>query len=296
FWKFMADVGLIDKSLGQEPFLKLRAPGWILGPDSRKMSKRWGNVVTPDDVIPKYGADTLRMYEMFMGPFDAMKPWSLTGVEGMNRFIHKVWRLVNEISNFQFPISNKSDSREVYKRIHQTIKRVTEDIEELKFNTAIAALMEYVNFLQELLARLKEGGGAIKPRDTGVIRCAELEEAKRTLLLLLAPFAPHMTEELCQQSFGSTKFEARNSKINSIHQQLWPEYNPDLIVEKEVEIPVQVNGKLRGTIKMPNAKCQMQNEVEALAKADQNISKHLTGDIKKVIFVPGKLINFVTNS
>ena len=121
--------------------MKLRAPGWILGPDSRKMSKRWGNVVTPDDIIPKFGADTLRIYEMFMGPFDVMKPWSVTGVEGAYRFLGKVWRLFAKKPNKKPP--------EVVSKLHQTIKKVTNDIEDYKYNTAISVLMELVKIINE---------------------------------------------------------------------------------------------------------------------------------------------------
>ncbi|MBI2590937.1 MAG: leucine--tRNA ligase [Candidatus Blackburnbacteria bacterium] len=289
FWKFLYDEGLIDKTLGDEPFLKLRAPGWILGPDSRKMSKRWGNVVTPDDIIPKYGADTLRMYEMFMGPFDAAKPWSMTGVEGMSRFIKRVWRLNEEIFNFQFAIFNEEDSRKVYKQMHQTIKKVTEDIEGLKFNTAIATLMEYVNFLEDLIGRL-EGHGDQRPAGAAKVKCAELEETCRVLLLLLAPFAPYMTEELYQRIIA----RPQSDEFVSIHQQQWPEYDPELVQDVIVQIPIQVNGKLRGTIQVQSEQAVSEQVVVDKAKGEKSVAKYLDGkNVAKVIFIPGKLVNFV---
>ena len=157
--------------LGDEPFLKLRAPGWILGEDSRKMSKRWGNVVTPDDIFLKFGADTLRVYEMFMGPFDVMKPWSMAGVEGAHRFLGRVWRLFNNESG----ITNQESGNEVNIEMHQTIKKVTEDIEEMKFNTAISGIMELVNVMTEY-----------KVHRDSITSWAEYLE---TLAQLLAPFA-----------------------------------------------------------------------------------------------------------
>ncbi|OGY08870.1 MAG: leucine--tRNA ligase, partial [Candidatus Blackburnbacteria bacterium RIFCSPHIGHO2_01_FULL_43_15b] len=295
FWKFLYDEGLIDKTLGDEPFLKLRAPGWILGPDSRKMSKRWGNVVTPDDIIPKYGSDTLRMYEMFMGPFDAAKPWSMIGVEGMSRFIKRAWRLVGEISNFpasrgeQFPISNESDSREVYRKMHQTIKKVTEDIEGLKFNTAIATLMEYANFLEDLIKRL-EGHGDQRPVGAAKVKCAELEETSRVLVLLLAPFAPHMTEELYQRVIA----RPQSGEFVSIHQQQWPEYDPELAQDEVVQIPIQVNGKVRGVVLVDSDSARREEFVTKKAKEEKGVVKYLDGKgIKKIVFVPGRLVNFV---
>ena len=258
FWKVLFDAGLVDKNLGEEPFLKLRAPGWILGPDSRKMSKRWENVVTPDEIIPKFGADTLRMYEMFMGPFDVMKPWSVTGVEGAYRFLGKVWRLVTEKPN-------KKDSPEVLSKLHQTIKKVTNDIGEYKFNTAISALMELVNVMNE-------------NKVTGI-------KYLEPLALLLAPFAPHMSEEIWVEILG---------KPFSIHKAAWPKYDDSKIVSDIVTIVVQVNGKTRTTLDIKPEISTNEKEVISLAKGDGKVSKWLAGStIKKVIFVPDKLVNFV---
>ncbi len=258
FWKVLFDSGLIEKSLGDEPFLKLRAPGWILGADFKKMSKRWGNVVTPDEIIPKFGADTLRVYEMFMGPFEVMKPWSVTGVEGAYRFLGKVWRLFNEKPN-------EKTSSEVASKLHQTIKKVTGDIEGYKFNTAISSLMELVNVMNEY-----------KVHNT---------EYLEKLALLLAPFAPHLSEEVWVEVLG---------KPFSVHKAKWPKYDSSLIKSDMVEVVVQVNGKMRGTLNLGLEISDRESEVTRLAKDDEKIAKWLEGgEIIKTIFVPGKLINFV---
>lgn len=258
FWKVLFDLGYIDKSVGDEPFLKLRAPGWILGPDSRKMSKRWGNVVTPDDIFPKFGADTLRVYEMFMGPFDIMKPWSVTGVEGAHRFLGRVWRLLNQAAE----IENDEPNQKLIAKTHLTIKKVGSDIEGYKFNTAISSLMELVNTINT------EG--------------ADYETLK-TLTLLIAPFAPHMAEEAWNEIF--------NEK-NSIHLSKWPEFDPKYLVEDEAIIAIQINGKLRSTITV--ASDSNKESIISLAKSDEKMKTWLDGkEIKKEIFVPGKLVNFV---
>lgn len=269
FWKFLFDQGLIDKSVGDEPFLKLRAPGWILGSDSRKMSKRWGNVVTPDDIIPKFGADTLRVYEMFMGPFDVMKPWSVTGVEGAGRFLGRVWRLFT--SSRSEAMGSHGDSiglcpPELLSKLHQTIKKVGEDIQEYKFNTAISALMELVNVFTVHSSQLT------------------VHELK-ALALLLAPFAPHMMEEV---------WVTHLHMPFSIHKASWPSYDPKLVVEDEAVIVVQINGKVRATLNLEAGISNQESEVVKFAKSDSNVAKWLEGkEIKKTIFVPGRVINFV---
>ena len=277
FWKFLFDQGLIDKSVGDEPFLKLRAPGWILGPDSRKMSKRWGNIVTPDDIIPKFGADTLRVYEMFMGPFDVMKPWSVTGVEGASRFLGRVWRLFESshsgdrlertMESHQDPTTSAKASfqDDVLSKLHQTIKKVGEDIENYKFNTAISSLMELVNvFVEYKISNI---------------------EYLSILARLLAPFAPHMMEEIWVEVLGMPF---------GIHKAPWPSYDPKLIVQNEVTVVVQVNGKVRGQLIINSEKLKIEEEVVKLAKSDPNVTKWLEGiTIKKTIFISGKVINFV---
>lgn len=261
FWKVLFDQGLINKSVGDEPFLKLRAPGWILGSDSRKMSKRWGNFVSPDEIIPKFGADTLRVYEMFMGPFDVMKPWNTSGVEGAARFLGRVWRLFQGTENSEQGAVNGV----VLSKLHLTIKKVGEDIENYKFNTAISSLMELVNTFIEY-------------------RVSNIEYLK-TLALLLAPFAPHMMEEVWVE-YLKMPF--------SIHKATWPSYDSKLIVQKEVTVVVQINGKVRSQLIINNLQGINQEEIEKMAKEDEKIVKWLEGKtIKKTIFVAGKLINFV---
>jgi len=257
FWKVIFDSGLVDKSVGDEPFLKLRAPGWILGPDSRKMSKRWGNVVTPDEIVPKFGADTLRVYEMFMGPFDVMKPWSTAGVEGSSRFLGKVWRLFKQKTKEQV-------DEEVTSKLHRTIKKVTEDIEEYKFNTAISSIMELVNTITEY--------GADK-------------ETMKTLCLLIAPFSPHMAEEVWVEVLGLPF---------SVHKANWPKYDDSKILNDTVTIIIQVNGKLRSHLVVSNKQSTKKEDIETLSKKDENVAKWLKGKVAvKTIFIPGKIINFV---
>lgn len=265
FWKVLFDAGLIDKSLGEEPFLKLRAPGWILGPDSRKMSKRWNNVITPDDVIPIHGADAMRMYEMFMGPFEAMKPWSLTGVEGVSRFLKRLWVLFEETWN----APGAKNTPEIDTIINRLVKKVGEDIESMNFNTAISSMMETYNSLVDL----KGKNAAINWKDVW-----------EKFVLVLAPFAPYITEEFWNKMGHST----------SVYLEKWPEYDEELIEEKEVTIPVQVNGKLRAILTINHQTSTIQTEVEKLARGDSNVKKYLDEiEVKKVIFIPNKLINFV---
>lgn len=258
FWKVLFDEGLIDNQLGDEPFLKLRAPGWILGSDSRKMSKRWGNAVTPDDIIPKFGADTLRVYEMFMGPFDALKPWSVEGVEGASRFLSRVWKIFNGKTK-------EKENTNVTIKMHQTIKKVTEDIQEFKYNTAIAAIMEYVNVLAD--------ASTINPQTLTI------------LAKLMAPFAPHLAEEVWHTVLGNK---------DSIHTQPWPKYNPKYLQVGEVKMVIQVNGKVRAILTVNSEQSKSKLEIEELAKKDPKIVKWLNGRvIKNTIFIDGKLVNFV---
>jgi leucyl-tRNA synthetase len=268
FWKVLYDADLLDKSLGDEPFLKLRAPGWILGSDSRKMSKRWGNVVTPDDIIPKFGADTLRVYEMFMGPFDVMKPWSTSGVEGASRFLGKVWRLFVGFSPRSREVASASADAGrslVLSKLHQTIKKVTNDIEEYKFNTAISSLMELVNVFIEYKVQSTEYLGI--------------------LVRLLAPFAPYLAEEIWVEILGQPF---------SVHKAEWPKYDDSKILSDTVIIIIQVNGKVRGTLELESGISNQESKVVEKAKGDEKVAKWLEGkEVVKTVFVPGKLVNFV---
>jgi len=266
FWhKVLFDIGVVSTP---EPFQKLVNQGMILGEDNRKMSKSWGNVVNPDDVIAEYGADSLRLFEMFMGPLEQMKPWSTTGIEGVYRFLGRVWRLVmeeNQEGEWLFApakITEAAPSPELLRSLHAAIRKVTDDFDRLQFNTAISALMVLVNDLT------KE---PVRPR-----------AAVETLLLLLSPLAPHMTEELWKQL----------GHIKTIAYEPWPMADPRYLVKTEVEMPVQINGKLRGLIKV--APGSAQDIVIAAAKELPALAEWTAGKtIRKVIVVPDKLINFV---
>ncbi|MBM3859475.1 MAG: leucine--tRNA ligase [Verrucomicrobia bacterium] len=251
FWhKVLYDLGHVSTP---EPFTRLVNQGMILGEDNRKMSKSWGNVINPDDVVREYGADTLRLYEMFMGPLEATKPWSMEGVQGIYRFLGRVWRLYEELDD-------SSPSPALLKVLHQTIKKVGEDIEALAFNTAISQMMIFVN---EVTAQQSRPRTVLEP-----------------FVLLLAPYAPHLAEELWQ-ILGHTK---------SLACEPWPTYDPALLVEDTVEIVVQVNGKVRARLTV-SAKATKE-ELEKLALAHADVQPFLAGkQVKKVIVVPGKLVN-----
>jgi len=253
FWnKFLFDQKLVPTS---EPYAKRTSHGMVLAEDGRKMSKSLGNVVNPDEVVEQYGADTVRLYEMFMGPFSEAIPWSTTGVIGVRRFLEKVW-------NLQDDVSDKIKNEELTRLLHKTIKKVGEDIEETKYNTAVSAMMIFVNEIQK-------AGGASKEIYDG-------------LMILLSPFAPHIAEELWE----------RTGHKNSVTLQPWPEYDAELARDELVELPVQVNGKLRGTIEVsPDLS---EDELKERALADTNVQKFLDGKkVKKSIYVPGRMINFV---
>ncbi len=261
FWhKVLYDIGVVSTL---EPFPKLVHQGIILGENNAKMSKSRGNVVNPDLVIDRYGADALRLYEMFLGPLEAMKPWSTKGVEGVTRFLDRVWRLVVEEDGSLSPaIVDEAVAPETARLVHQSVRKVTEDVEALKFNTAVSQMMVLVNELTRLERR---------PR-------AALE----SLALLLAPFAPHIAEELWRR-LGHGESLARGP---------WPTWDPALCVEDTVTLAVQVNGKLRGTLEL--ARGTGKDEALAAARADERVQRHLEGQvIRKVIHVPDKLLNLV---
>jgi leucyl-tRNA synthetase len=252
FWhKFLYDIGVVPT---QEPFLKLTNQGLIMGEDGQKMSKSLGNVINPDDVISEFGADVLRVYEMFMGPLEVSKPWSTKNIIGTRRFLEKVWRL------FEKEIVNEEDDTHS-KLMHSTIKKVTEDTEEYKFNTAISSLMIYVNELGKLTKVSKK----------------YLEN----LLILLAPYAPHITEE-CWCRFLNNDF--------SVHSQKWPIFDESFLKIDNTEIVFMINGKLRAKETCP---LNIQKE-ELLVIAKKHLEKYLTDKIIiKEIVVPNKLVNFV---
>lgn len=256
FVKALMKYGSLDFD---EPFLKLRHQGMVLAEDGRKMSKSLGNVVNPDDVVREFGADTLRLYEMFMGPLDEMKAWNTKSIIGLKRFLEKVWKLQQRISSEQNSVPNKS----LESLLHQTIKKVTEDIEGLKFNTAISSLMIFVNALEQ----------------ESLIQNAPF----RALLILLSPFAPHITEELWQQALDEKQ---------SIFLASWPVWDPKKIVEDQITIAVQINGKVRSSLSI--ARTASEEEVKKRALADPKVVTHLKGRaIRKVIYVPGKILSLV---
>ncbi len=268
FWhKVLFDLGHLSKP---EPFQRLVNQGMILGEDNRKMSKRWGNVIDPLDVIEIYGADAFRCYEMFMGPLEQMKPWSMKGVEGVSRFLARVWRLMmteNQAGEWEVStaLQEAEPTKTQQKILHATIKKVTEDIEALAFNTAISQMMIFVNAF-------------IPQRDTDVVPVS----AMRTFLVLLNPFAPHLTSELWNQL----------KSPGNITSQTWPAYDAKFLVEDEIEIVLQVNGKVRDRIKAPIGASN--EELEAAARANEKVRNAVgTQAIRKVVVVPNKLVNIV---
>jgi len=270
FWhKVLFDLGEVSTP---EPFQRLVNQGIILGEDGQKMSKSLGNVVNPDDVIALYGADAFRLYEMFMGPLEQMKPWSMTGVEGVSRFLARVWRLVMEENQSgewtPGPVSATAEPDKAQLRvIHATIKKVTEDIESLSFNTAIAGMMVYVNTFT-----------SVNPRPLSALR---------TLLVLLNPFAPHVTSELWEVL--SRNFPGPSGGLED---QPWPKWEEAYLVEDEVEIVIQINGKIRD--KQVVAKDASREALEKDALALPKVREGLDGKtVRKVIVVPGKLVNIV---
>jgi leucyl-tRNA synthetase len=255
-------VTMVLKDLGylgfEEPFPFLFGHGLIIK-DGAKMSKSKGNIVNPDEYIAKFGADTLRMYLMFLGPFDQGGDFRDTGIEGMERFIQRLWKIFVGGKKL-----SETDKKEVYVKLHQTIKKVTDNVSKFKYNTAIASIMELVNIVSE------------KGADREVLR---------NLCLLLAPFAPYLTEEVWVEVLGQ-KF--------SVHKTLWPKYDESLIKTESVTVVVQVNGRVRSQLIVDNLQLINKKEIIELAKKDEKVAKWLQDKkIKNVIFVPGKIINFV---
>ena len=280
FWhRVMRLLGLV---LEDEPVRRLITQGIVNGPDGRKMSKRWGNVVAPGPIVARFGADTLRLFILFAAPPEKNIDWSDEQVEGLHRFVARVWRLFHGRQHCfsapelgaAAPPAMAPELLELRRRTHRTIKRVTEGFEgDLKFNTGIAALMELLNAI-----------GAVEPRSEG--DRAAVREALVVLATLLAPFAPHVAEELWHELAG-----------DAAHDQLlaetpWPSFDPALVAADVVPIAVQVNGKLRGEVQTPVEADEA--EVRALAEGEPRVRAYLDGKtVRKVVFVPRRLINFV---
>ncbi len=257
FCKFLHSLGLINVN---EPFKKLRHQGLIMAAGGVKMSKSKGNVINPDDIVKNFGADTLRTYEMFMGPFPDSIAWDTKGMVGVRRFLDKVARLKSKVQDLSDTTLNRI--------VHQTIKKVTEDLENFKFNTAISQLM--------ILSNEMEKQEQISKKDYKI------------LLQLLSPIAPHLTEELWQEINQFEEIKLRNS----IHSRKWPNYNPKLITEETIQLVIQINGKVRDKITVKTDISE--KEAQKLAKSQEKMQKWLEGkEIRKIIFVPKKLINIV---
>jgi leucyl-tRNA synthetase len=231
-----------------------------------KMSKSRGNVISPDDIVAQYGADALRMYEMFMGPLEQVKPWSMSGVEGVSRFLARVWRMIVDERSDELRLNAAVldvEPTDAQRRIlHKTIKAVTDDIEKLSFNTAISRMMEFTNEVSQH-----------EPRPKAILA---------PFVLLLSPYAPHIAEELWQL-LGHNQ---------TLAYEPWPEYDPQLLAETEIEIPVQINGKLRARIRVPAGADQ--SRLQKLAESHEAIASLLAGKtVVKAVVVPGRLVNFV---
>ncbi|MDF9759266.1 leucyl-tRNA synthetase [Peribacillus simplex] len=263
FWhKFLYDIGVVPT---KEPFQNLFNQGMILGENNEKMSKSKGNVVNPDDIVESHGADTLRMYEMFMGPLDASIAWSTNGLDGSRRFLDRIWRLlVNEDNTITDKVTETDDTGKLEKVYHQTVKKVTENYEELKFNTAISQLMVFINdaYKADSLPKVYIEG----------------------FVKLLAPVAPHIAEELWSKLGHS----------ESITYGTWPAFDEAKLVDNEVEIVIQINGKVKAKLMVPTDTTK--EKLEEIAMGDNSIKEQIDGKtIRKVIAVPGKLVNIVAN-
>ncbi|MET0595923.1 MAG: leucine--tRNA ligase, partial [Polyangiaceae bacterium] len=253
FWhKVLYDAGVVKHT---EPFLKLVHQGMILGEDSQKMSKARGNVINPDDVVRQFGADSLRLYEMFMGPLEQVKPWQTSGLQGVRRFLDRVMAVATgELGD--------AIDKETQKLVHKTIRKVTQDIENLRFNTGISSMMILTRHLAEQSPPPREG--------------------VKALVLLLSPYAPHIAEELWQRLGGTA----------SLAYEPWPVYDEALCRDEVIEIAVQVNGKVRGRIQLaPDAG---EDEARRAAEAEPGVQTFLAGKtVKKFLYVPGKIVNVV---
>jgi leucyl-tRNA synthetase len=297
FVKALRDMGHLEFD---EPFVALRNQGQILGADHHRMSKSRGNVVNPDDLVARYGADTVRLFLLFIGPWDQGGPWSATGIEGVSRFLTRVWNLAQApvaepvltvppvpgmppfdpmtgeipgsggISADALLAAIEGGSRALQRVTHQTIAAVSDDYEALHFNTAIAKLMELTTAIG-------------RARDDGLAGTDAYQQAVDTVLLLLAPAAPHLTEELWE----------RRGRPYSIHQQVWPMADENLASADLIELPVQVDGKLRDRLLV--APDTSEAEIERLALASARVQAHLDGRAPaRVVHIPGRLVNVVT--
>ncbi|MCY8234362.1 leucine--tRNA ligase [Priestia endophytica] len=262
FWhKFLYDIGVVPT---KEPFQKLFNQGMILGENNEKMSKSKGNVVNPDEIVGSHGADTLRLYEMFMGPLEASVAWSTNGLDGARRFIDRIWRLMVTDEGAVVEKIKDQDNEALERIYHETVKKVTEDLEGLRFNTAISQLMVFINECYK----------------TDVLP----KEYMQGFLKLIAPITPHIAEELWSKLGGS----------GTISYEAWPAYDESKLVDDEIEIVVQINGKVRAKLKVPAETTR--EGLQDLAMEDSKVQEQIEGKtVRKVIAVPGKLVNIVAN-
>ena len=252
---------------GPEPMLQLRNQGIILGEDSEKMSKSRGNVIAPDELVEKFGADTVRAYLMFFARWDLGGPWNSSGIEGTYRWIRRVWTLFSEHNNPGDP--DPETLRKLRRKLHQTLRQVTHDFTTFEFNTIISALMELLNEMY-------------RARDAGAAGSEEWDEALDIYLRMMAPVAPHVSEQLWEMA----------GKEYSIHQQSWPQVDEKAAAEEQITLVLQVNGKVRDRIQVPFDISEEQ--AEELAMESEAVKKFITGkQIRKVILVPGRLVNIV---
>ncbi|MDD4901697.1 MAG: class I tRNA ligase family protein [Patescibacteria group bacterium] len=277
FWhKFLFDIGVVNY---EEPFAKFTHVGLIMAEDGRKMSKRWGNVINPDDIIEKFGADAMRVYEMFMGPFTQSCAWSTNGLTGARKFLDKVWVIAENspLERGGAPLARRGvltpdSTKEIKSLLHKTIKKVSEDIADFKFNTCISAMMILSNMIEV----------ATTP-DPSLERRGIGKEDFAKFIQILAPFAPHLAEEIWREKLGNKE---------SVFKSAWPEYDKELIKDETVNLVVQVNGKLRATISVPAGISK--DEARDLVLKNENVKKWLAGKkVTRDIYVPDKLFNIV---
>ena len=260
FWhKFLYDLGLVPT---KEPFKKLVNQGLILGPDHEKMSKSRGNVINPDEVVEKYGADTLRMYEMFMGPFEEVKPWDTQGIIGVHRFLNRIWELTKKIKREKI---KKEKDQEILRELNKLIKKVSEDIENFKFNTAISAMMEFINFISNKKVSI---------------------ETWKTFVKLLFPFAPHISQEIWSLLGNKSLLDYEK----------WPKYDPKYIEEKTRKIIIQIDGKKRDEIEILEDQIDIE-KLKEIVLSRPRVKKFLENKkISKIILAQNKILNIVTES
>ncbi|MCC6260002.1 MAG: leucine--tRNA ligase, partial [Anaerolineales bacterium] len=266
FHKALRDIGIVE---GNEPMLQLRNQGMVLGEDNEKMSKSRGNVVAPDALVNRYGADTVRAYLMFFARWEMGAPWDSQGIEGSARWVRRVWTLLTDSETNRQVEADAEAKKNLRRKVHQTLKRITHDFESFEFNTIISSLMELLNEMY-------------KAREAGLAGSAEWHEAIEIYLKMMAPIAPHITEELWSQL----------GKPYSIHQQAWPPVDEAAAKDDTLEIPVQINGKVRDKVRVPAEASE--DQIRAAALASEVLQKHLEGkEPKKVIVAKGKLVSIV---